>query len=312
MRLPNFIIIGAAKSGTTTLYEYLCRHPQIFMSDPKEPNFFASDRNYAQGLDWYAQLFQGAKAEQMVGEASTPYTHQLHIPDVPQRIFQTVPQVKLIYIMRHPVDRAYSQYLQQIKIFQSRHYKAKLEAFKIPETFEELLARGNQTIEAADYMEQIDVLAASNYLEIINRYLQFFSRDSCLFLLFRDLIQEPAKTVDLVCDFLEIERATDLMQQTKIEANVSAKHKEWYLRSRLTAPLKAVPGLNRFATLLPQEIRDGVYTLLNQLPYKKSLARAYLPEQMLPETRTALLAKFAEPNRQLANFLQLDLSHWNY
>ncbi|MEO1669812.1 MAG: sulfotransferase domain-containing protein, partial [Cyanobacteria bacterium J06631_2] len=242
MRLPNFIIIGAAKSGTTTLYQYLDRHPQIFMSNPKEPNFFASDRNYARGIDWYAELFQTAKADQIVGEASTPYTHQLHLPDVPQRIFQTVPDVKLIYIMRHPVDRAYSQYLQQIKIFQSRNYKADLEGFKIPETFEELLARGNQTIEAADYMEQIDVLAASNYQEIINRYLQFFHRDSCLFLLFKDLIHEPAKIVDQICDFLEIDRATELMQQTQIKANVSAQHKEWYLRSRLTAPLKEVPG----------------------------------------------------------------------
>lgn len=311
MRLPNFIIIGAAKSGTTTLYQYLDRHPQIFMSNPKEPNFFASDRNYARGIDWYAELFQTAKADQIVGEASTPYTHQLHLPDVPQRIFQTVPDVKLIYIMRHPVDRAYSQYLQQIKIFQSRNYKADLEGFKIPETFEELLARGNQTIEAADYMEQIDVLAASNYQEIINRYLQFFHRDSCLFLLFKDLIHEPAKIVDQICDFLEIDRATELMQQTQIKANVSAQHKEWYLRSRLTAPLKEVPGLNRIASLLPQEIRDGVYNLLNQLPYKKSLEQTYLPQKMLPETRAALLAKFTEPNRQLADFLDLDLSHWN-
>ena len=53
MTKPDFIIIGAAKSGTTTLYEYLCRHPQIFMSTPKEPDFFSLDQNYTKGIEWY-------------------------------------------------------------------------------------------------------------------------------------------------------------------------------------------------------------------------------------------------------------------
>ncbi|NER32103.1 MAG: sulfotransferase domain-containing protein, partial [Symploca sp. SIO1C4] len=74
MRLPDFLIIGAAKSGTTTLYKYLCRHPQICMSNPKEPDFFAIDHIYDQGIDWYSSLFSEARLKQVCGEASTTYT----------------------------------------------------------------------------------------------------------------------------------------------------------------------------------------------------------------------------------------------
>ena len=311
MRLPDFLIIGSAKSGTTTLYEYLCRHPQIFMSTPKEPNFFAKEINYQKGIEWYASLFEEAQAGQICGEASTPYTHQLQIPDLIERIFRVLPDVKLIYIIRHPVDRAYSQYQQQIKIAQGKNRRAKVKAFKIPETFEELLQRGKQVIEADDYMNKIDVLAASNYIAIIERYLEYFDRQSFLFLLLDDLVAKPQKTIERVCDFLNIEREIDLIPKEPIKANLATEHRTWYLRSQITAPLKEIPGVSAMADLMPKKIRDSAYSILKRMPYKKYVEQQYLPQPMLPETRAMLLQKFQEPNQRLAEFLNRDLSHWS-
>lgn len=311
MRLPNFLIIGAAKSGTTTLYEYLCRHPQIFMSTPKEPNFFAKEINYQKGIEWYASLFEEAQSGQICGEASTPYTHQLQIPELPERIVRVLPDVKLIYIMRHPVDRAYSQYQQQIKIAQGVNRRAKVKAFKIPETFEELLQRGKQVIEADDYMNKIDVLAASNYIAIIERYLKYFERESFLFLLLDDLISKPQETITKVCNFLNIDSEIDLISKEPIKANLAVEHRSWFLRSQITAPLKEIPGVATVAGLMPQALRDSAYSILKKLPYKKSVEQQYLPQSMLPETRAILLQKFQEPNQRLAEFLDRDLSHWS-
>lgn len=311
MRLPDFLIIGAAKSGTTTLYRYLCRHPQIFMSTPKEPNFFAKEINYQKGIEWYASLFQEAPADRLCGEASTPYTHQLHISEFPKRIVRVLPDVKLIYIMRHPVDRAYSQYQQQIKIAQGINRRTNKKAFKIPETFEELLQRGKQVIKADDYMNKIDVLAASNYIEIIELYLKYFPRESFLFLLLEDLIKQPEETIDRVCEFLNIDPEIDLIEREPIKANISNEHRTWYLRSQITAPFKVIPGVERVASSLPQEWRDSAYSILKKLPYKKTLEQQYLTQPMLPETRKILLQKFQEPNQKLAKFLDRDLSHWS-
>lgn len=113
MPKPDFIIIGAMKSATSTLHEQLALQPGFFMSTPKEPNFFSDDSVYEQGLDWYADLFAGAKADDICGESSTHYTK---LPDYPltiERMKAYLPSLKLVYVLRHPVDRLISHYIHQ-------------------------------------------------------------------------------------------------------------------------------------------------------------------------------------------------------
>jgi hypothetical protein len=103
---PDFIMIGAMKSATTTLHEQLARQPYFFMSRPKEPNFFSDDVMYARRWDWYLSLFRSAPAGDLRGESSTHYTK---IPDYPRtvdRMVRDLPRLKLIYLMRHLIDRA--------------------------------------------------------------------------------------------------------------------------------------------------------------------------------------------------------------
>src|SRR6188508_1581564 len=123
-KLPNFFIVGAPKAGTTSLYYYLKRHPEVFMSPIKEPNFFAYEETIKQNLyhkekgvgtlEEYKDLFAEANGRhKAIGEASVSY---LFYPPVPERIKQMVPDAKIIISLRNPVDRALSHYYMEYKL----------------------------------------------------------------------------------------------------------------------------------------------------------------------------------------------------
>ncbi len=112
-RLPDFLIIGAMKSATTTLHDQLAAQPGIFMSTPKEPCYFSNDEIFARGERWYRSLFAGAPADALCGESSTHYTKLPTYPDTVARIKTLLPDAKLIYIMRHPVQRLLSQFAHE-------------------------------------------------------------------------------------------------------------------------------------------------------------------------------------------------------
>jgi Sulfotransferase family len=111
---PDFIVIGAMKSATTTLHEQLARQHGIFMSRVKEPNFFSDDRNYARGWGWYGSLFLPAGSSDIRGESSTHYTKLPTYPRTVDRMARDLPRLKLIYVMRHPIDRLISQYVHEV------------------------------------------------------------------------------------------------------------------------------------------------------------------------------------------------------
>ena len=121
--LPNFIIVGAPKAGTTSLYHYLSEHPQVFMSDPKEVNFFSKEEIEAQGLYYqdfkakdlnsYEKLFNEGIGKKAVGEGSVSY---LFYPDTPAKIKASIPEVKIIILLRNPVERGYSHYLMDYRM----------------------------------------------------------------------------------------------------------------------------------------------------------------------------------------------------
>lgn len=113
MALPDFIIVGAMKCGTTTLAAQLALQPGVFMTTPKEPNFFSDDDVYAQGLDWYEKLFDMAPAGDLKGEASTHYTKLPTYPETLARMQAALPALKLIYMVRNPVARSVSHYIHE-------------------------------------------------------------------------------------------------------------------------------------------------------------------------------------------------------
>jgi hypothetical protein len=280
---PQFMIVGAAKSGTTTLYRYLVHHPQIFLPKIKEPEFFSDDAVFSKGVDWYLSLFAEAKQNQMRGEASTTYTRWPHTADAATRIHELVPSVKLIYIMRHPVERAYAHYAHHMRL-------------KVTMTFEEALSRSSIYLDCSMYMRQID------------RYLRYFSGDSFLFVTLDELKDAPNATLQKLQTFLGIE-PLDLLRDGPIHSN--ERHAE-FIHHHTTGHFRRIPGGSFVANSLPQGWRDRIYSWL-----AKSLLGTYLKNRhsippMLEKTRASLLQHFGEPNRQLAEFLNRDLSNWNH
>jgi hypothetical protein len=124
-RFPNLVIIGAMKCATTSLHYYLSLHPDIQMSQPKELRFFLSEENYAKGLDWYASHFR--KPALVHGEATPGYAYFPFFSGVAERMARTIPDAKLIYMVRDPIDRVISHYIHDVAAgFEARSLQAAL------------------------------------------------------------------------------------------------------------------------------------------------------------------------------------------
>ncbi|WP_307411852.1 sulfotransferase domain-containing protein [Neobacillus ginsengisoli] len=194
-RMPDFLIIGAMKCGTTTLYKNLVKHSSIVSARRKELHFFDKDDEFIKGVDWYREQFPllfkkkfKDKSPFITGEASPRY---LFIPEVPQRVFEAMPQVKLIVLLRNPVDRAYSHY---------HHFKRKgLESL----SFEEAIKKEENGL--LDSNINRNYLARGKYYEQLKRWMNLFSREQFLILKSEDYFRDPIAGINQVCQFLNVQ-----------------------------------------------------------------------------------------------------------
>ncbi len=289
-RLPDFFIIGAMKAGTTTLYEYLCRHPDIFGCANKEPGFFSREQVFARGIDWYRKLFEEAKPHQRCFEASTCYSRWPHFGDVAQRIAQAVPHACFIYIMRHPVDRAYSHYGHLMRL-------------KVTMTFEQALEI---------YPEIID---ASLYLQQIQRFLEYFDRGRFLFLTLDDMQRTPDAVLEQVQMFLGL-AVRDLTSGGPLRANRAGTSTATVRISDQLRRVRHWPGVAQIATAVPASWRANLHRRLTQTLSNSVVGRTLADRHksrfspMLPETRRKLMERFAGPTRELERFLGRSLAEW--
>jgi hypothetical protein len=114
-RLPDFVVIGTMKSGSTTLYRWLERHPGCALPAIKEPNFFAHDTAWRRGLEWYADLFAAVDDQHVTGEASVTYTDPRYAATAASRLRDTAPAARLVCLLRHPVERLRSHYRHELQ-----------------------------------------------------------------------------------------------------------------------------------------------------------------------------------------------------
>jgi hypothetical protein len=196
--LPNFLIIGAQKAGTTALYAYLRRHPAITGPSWKEVSFF--DRHYARGEAWYRGNFPNAlRARGLVGEASPSY---LFHPLAPERVAAMVPEAKLVALVRNPVDRAFS------------HYQHEVALGREPLSFEDALQAEDDRLSGEEERMRADPAyfsrswwdytyrARGRYAEQLERWLAVFPREQLLIVPNEDLDSEPERTHARVLEFL--------------------------------------------------------------------------------------------------------------
>jgi hypothetical protein len=174
--------VGAMKAGTTSLYHYLRSHPQVFMPKIKELDFFAEAMNWARGLDWYRHQFASAPREAVaLGEASTVYTKFPRYDGVAERMASVIPDVRLIYVVRHPIDRIRSHY-------------------------EHRVASGAETapMEIAVFDNPIYV-DYSRYALQVEQYLEHFPREQLLIVSSEELRRHRESTMRRVYDFLAVD-----------------------------------------------------------------------------------------------------------
>jgi hypothetical protein len=238
MRLPTFLIIGAAKAGTSTLYGALRRHPAVYFSPVKEPHFFSFlagvhrsagpfiPENVAsfRTMDEYATLFEGATEQHIaIGEASTGYLCQRGAPEL---IRQHLPDARLIALMRDPAERAWSEYRMVVS---------------------NGLAIGDfRSVSAA----RPGIIACGDYARLVKHYLTLFPREQLLLLLTDDLAAFPDRVVAEACDHIGVERMTLAVKRENV--GVIKDRLPAALRSELVERFR--PGILELEEMLRRDL----------------------------------------------------------
>ena len=195
-RLPDFLIVGAMKSGTSTLADYLASHKSIHLP-ANELHYFNRDERFSQGVSWYSShLMKDYRPGEdddsvLVGEKTPTYSYQ---PNCAERIRDTIPNVKLIWIFRNPTKRSFSHFLH------AKQKGADLLDFRAA------IAREPERIKKnifAGYVER------SKYVIQVERFLKYFSIDQMHFMLFENLLQSPETELNRVAKFLGVSRFCD-------------------------------------------------------------------------------------------------------
>jgi hypothetical protein len=230
MNRPDFIIIGAMKSATSSIHSQLAAHPGIFMSEPKEPNFFSDDAEYERGTEWYGSLFEAAAADDLRGESSTHYTKLPDYPHTVDRMKAALPNAKLIYVMRHPVDRLESHYIHQ---WSQNVIRCGIE---------EALDRHPELVDYGRYAFQLEP------------YFEAFGRDAVLPVFFAALKRHPQRELERIARFVGYEGAV-LWDPELGAQNVSSERIRRFAGYGLIVESRPMTALRR--ALIPQGLRDA-------------------------------------------------------
>jgi hypothetical protein len=212
---PNLFIVGAMKSGTTSLHAYLGLHPEIFMSEPKEPSYFVEEMNLAKGQDWYLGLFAAAGNAKVIGESSASYSMVPKYRGVPGRITRFNPDARFVYLMRDPFQRTLSHYWHLVRFHGERR---------------DLIT----TIQ--NHPPCINV---SNYAMQLRPYFEMFGRERVYVLTFEELVRNPRDAVGPLLAWLGVDTRFPLPEQlpkenaTPISVMLRGGLLDWFLNSAL-------------------------------------------------------------------------------
>jgi hypothetical protein len=292
--MPNFFIIGAQKAGTTSLYHYLNQHPQIYMSPRKEPHFFEGMHSefYRPGLrtlpvtnlEDYQALFESVSDEKAIGEASASYLYSLRAPALIKR---SIPHAKLITVLRHPADRAYSNFVHLVQIG-----REPLVSFVEALQAEERRIRENWG-PLWHYKQK------GFYYAQVKRYFDTFGREQVKIYLYDDLRGSPLSMLRDIFRFLDVDEnfAPDL----SIEHNTAGvpRNKSIYdMATRLASRNPALKGaiLERFLPAGPRRyIKNKIFVKPPPIP---------------TEVRRQLTCSYREDILKLQELIGRDLSPW--
>ncbi len=294
--LPNFLVVGAAKSGTTSLYHYLRQHPEVYMSPEKEPEYFSfmgggvnfigpggQPMNFGiiNNADEYAELFKDVTHEKAIGECSTSY---LLLPQAAVNIHRSLPRCRIIIILRHPVDRAFSHYLD--------HVRSLYEDLSFEEAIQAEPARA-----ADNWRWGYQYIGHSRYYRQVKRYFDLFDPTRIHVCLFDQLQLDLQGLMTDVYRFLGVDHTF----RPKVGAvhNPGGQPKRLWLQKFL---LESNPIKRLMKPILPL----ALWGRLRRWLLNANLTKA----DMAPDTRHRLVELFREDVQTLQELLGRDLSHW--
>jgi hypothetical protein len=297
MPLPTFLIIGAAKSGTSSFAAYLSQHPEVFIPHVKEPNYFAlagraaSARgpvpeqvireavyNWSQ-TDWpgYCRLFDGAEGKAAIGEASVRY---LYFDEAPGRIRGTLPDVRLVAILRDPIGRLYSHYVMNRQMNRT----VSLEPLSLASAIEAEPARI-----ADGWGWDWHYVAAGLYAHQLRRYFELFPREQILVLLYDDLVRDPLGAFRAVCRHIGVDEGFVPDMGARAMVGTHARNERlgrWLWRQN------KLRGIGRY-------LRPATAPIVRRL---KAWNEAPVPK-LDPELRAALIPRFRDDLDELARLI---------
>lgn len=274
--LPNFLVIGAMKAGTTSLWQYLRGHPDVFMPEQKEIQFF-SEHEWWRGLDWYEQLFDPAGTASAIGEASPSYTRYPHSAEAADRIAKVLPDAKLLYVIRQPVDRIVSQY---------RH--------------ETSLGTEDRAIDDA-VLDESRYVSTSRYAMQAERYLENFRRDQLMVVTSEALQRERAATMAKVFRFLGVD---DQVSPRSLDAQYGRAEQ----RRRAPGPVARFKRTRSFRSLravVPSGVRQAAWRAVSH-PVSDSRAAV----EMTEHTRAELLQRLRPDLTRLVTIIGDGFDAW--
>jgi len=298
MTMPDFLFIGAEKAGTTSLYHYLKQHPQIYLPDLKEPGFFAwveetkfdycgpGDQKvmqeYAYTLEDYQALFRNVRNEKVVGEASTIYLFHLRAPE---RIKRYLPNAKLIAVLRHPAERAYSNFLMRVRAGRETvsDFSAAIE--------EEEARQRNNWLMGWQYVRK------GFYSRQLTRYFDLFKREQLKIYLYEDLCRDPLALMKDIYRFLEVDES--FVPDITVQYNRTEMVLNHRLDDFLENPHPVKSGIKHF---IPQKIRSHIAARSKKMNYGKP--------KLSGSVRSRLIDVYRKDILELEKLIGRDLSQW--
>ena len=300
MTLPNFLLIGAAKAGTTSLVAQLAAHPQIYMSPLKEPAFFAASSyrdesspdirvwdDTIRTLEAYESLFEGVTTETAIGESSTVY---MALPGVAEHIHRLIPGAWLIAVLRDPSVRAVSMHAMYVRM-----------GYEPDANFSQVIREQGPSTYWRPY------LAPGLYFRRLKEYYDLFPPDQILVALYEDLVANPQATLQSMLRFLEVDDEIVPHPSIMMNANPAAVVPRSRTLERVLSqdhPLKRV-----IRTLVPSQIYSGVIARLRRRNVR-SVDLTYVERQLSGQDRQYLVDYFRDDILQLQDLLDRDLSVW--